>query len=34
MERKRKMQRTGAQGSHKRFREGSSSQGPVFHPSQ
>jgi hypothetical protein len=31
MKRKRKMQHTGAQGS-KRFHEGSSSQGPVFHP--
>jgi hypothetical protein len=34
MERKRKMQRTGAQGSHKRFCDGSSSQGPIFHPGQ
>jgi hypothetical protein len=34
MEHKRKMQRTGAQRSNKRFREGSSSQGPVFHPGQ
>jgi hypothetical protein len=32
MEHKRKMQRTRAQGSNKRFCEGSSSQGPVFHP--
>jgi hypothetical protein len=30
MERKRKMQRTRAQGSHKKFRDGSSSQGPIF----
>jgi hypothetical protein len=30
MERKRKMQRTGSQGSNTRFRVGSSSQGPVF----
>jgi hypothetical protein len=30
MERKRNMQHTGAQGSHKRFRNGSSSQGPIF----
>jgi hypothetical protein len=34
MERKRKMQRTGAQGSHKKFRDGSSSQGPFFHYEQ
>jgi hypothetical protein len=34
MERKRKMQRTGSQGSNTRFRVGSSSQGPVFHPVQ
>jgi hypothetical protein len=34
MERQRKMQRTGAHGSHKRFHDGSSSQGPVFHPGQ
>jgi hypothetical protein len=34
MERKRKMQRTGSQGSHTRFRVGSSSQGPVFHLGQ
>jgi hypothetical protein len=34
MERKRKMQRTGAQGSHKRFCGGFSSQGPIFHPGQ
>jgi hypothetical protein len=33
MEHKRKMQHTGAQGSNKRFREGSSSQGLVFRPS-
>jgi hypothetical protein len=32
--RKRKTQCTGAQGSHKRFRDDSSSQGHVFHPSQ
>jgi hypothetical protein len=32
MERKRKMQRTGAQGSHKKFSDGSSSQGPIFFP--
>jgi hypothetical protein len=30
MDRKRKLQRTRAQGSHKRFHDGSSSQGPVF----
>jgi hypothetical protein len=30
MEQKRKMQRTGSQGSNTRFRAGSSSQGPVF----
>jgi hypothetical protein len=30
MERKRKMQRTRAQGSHKKFYDGSSSQGHVF----
>jgi hypothetical protein len=34
MEHKRKMQRTGAQGSNKRFREGSSSQGHVFYLGQ
>jgi hypothetical protein len=34
MEHQRKMQRTGAHGSHKRFHDGSSSQGPVFHPGQ
>ena len=34
MDCKRKMQHTGAQGSHKRLCDGSSSQGPVFHPSQ
>jgi hypothetical protein len=34
MERKRKIQRTEAQGSHTRFRDGSSSQGPVFHLGQ
>jgi hypothetical protein len=34
MERKRKMQRTGSQGSNTRFRVGSSSQGPVFRPGQ
>jgi hypothetical protein len=34
MERKRKMQRTRAQGSNKRFREDSSSQGPMFHSGQ
>jgi hypothetical protein len=34
MERKRKMQRTGSQGSNTRFCVGSSSQGPVFHPGQ
>jgi hypothetical protein len=34
MEQKRKMQCTGAQVSHKRFRDGSSSQGPIFHPGQ
>jgi hypothetical protein len=33
MERKRKTQHTGAQGS-KRFCEGSSSQGPITHPDQ
>jgi hypothetical protein len=32
MERKRKMQCTGAQGSSKRFCDDSSSEGPVFHP--
>jgi hypothetical protein len=32
MERKRKMQCIGAQGSHKRILDGSSSQGPTFHP--
>jgi hypothetical protein len=30
IERKRKMQRTGAQGSHKKFCDGSSSQAPIF----
>jgi hypothetical protein len=30
MERKRKMQCTEAQGSHKRFHDGSSSEGPIF----
>jgi hypothetical protein len=30
MERKRKMQHMGAQGTHKKFRDGSSSQGPIF----
>jgi hypothetical protein len=34
MERKRKMQRTGSHGSKTRFRIGSSSQGPIFQPSQ
>jgi hypothetical protein len=34
MERKRKMQRTGSQGSNTRFRVGSSSQGHVFRPMQ
>jgi hypothetical protein len=34
MEHKRKMQHTGAQGSHKKFCDGVSSQGHVFHPSQ
>jgi hypothetical protein len=34
MERKRKMQRTGSQGSNTRFRVGSSSQGSNFHPGQ
>jgi hypothetical protein len=34
MERKRKMQRTGSQGSNTRFHVGSSSQGPVFRPVQ
>jgi hypothetical protein len=34
MERKRKMQRTGSQGSSTRFRVGSSSRGPVFRPMQ
>jgi hypothetical protein len=34
MERKRKMQHTGSQGSSTRFRVGSSSQGPVFRPGQ
>jgi hypothetical protein len=32
MECKRKIQCTGAQGSHERFHDGSSLQGPVFHP--
>jgi hypothetical protein len=34
MERKRKMQHTGSQGSNTRFCVSSSSQGPVFHPGQ
>jgi hypothetical protein len=34
IERKRKMQRTEAKGSNKRFHEGSSSQGPIFHSGQ
>jgi hypothetical protein len=34
MERKRKMQHTGCQGSNTRFHVGSSSQGPNFHPGQ
>jgi hypothetical protein len=34
MERKRKMQHIGSQGSNTRFRVGSSSRGPVFHPVQ
>jgi hypothetical protein len=34
MERKRKMQHTGSQGSNSRFRIGSSSQGPNFRPGQ
>jgi hypothetical protein len=34
IERKRKMQRTGSQGSNTRFRVGSSSQGPIFRPGQ
>jgi hypothetical protein len=34
MERKRKIQRTGALGSNKRFHEDSPSQGPIFHSSQ
>jgi hypothetical protein len=34
MERKRKMQSTGAQRSHKKFHDGSFSQGPIFHPGQ
>jgi hypothetical protein len=34
MEQKRKMQRTGSQGSNTRFYVGSSSRGPVFHPVQ
>jgi hypothetical protein len=34
MERKRKMQRTGSQGSNTRFHVGSSSQGPNFRPGQ
>jgi hypothetical protein len=34
MERKRKMQRASAQGSHKKFCDGSSSEGPIFHPGQ
>jgi hypothetical protein len=34
MELKRKMQYTGAQGSNKRFCDGSSSQGPIFHSGQ
>jgi hypothetical protein len=34
VERKRKMQHTGSQGSNTRFCVGSSSQGPIFRPSQ
>jgi hypothetical protein len=34
MERKRKMQHTGSQGSNTRFRVGSSSRGPMFRPVQ
>jgi hypothetical protein len=34
MQHKRKIQCTGTQGSNKRFHDGSSSQGPVFHSSQ
>jgi hypothetical protein len=34
MERKRRIQRTGSQGSNTRFRVGSSSRGPAFHPVQ
>jgi hypothetical protein len=34
IERKRKMQHIGSRGSNTRFRVGSSSQGPVFHPGQ
>jgi hypothetical protein len=34
MERKRKMQRIGTQGSNMRVRVGSSSHGPNFHPGQ
>jgi hypothetical protein len=34
MERKRKMQHTGSQGSNTRFHVGSLSQGPVFRPGQ
>jgi hypothetical protein len=34
MEHKRKMQHTGAEGSHKKFHDGSSSQGPIFRSGQ
>jgi hypothetical protein len=34
MQHKRKIRCTGTQGSNKRFHDGSSSQGPVFHSSQ
>jgi hypothetical protein len=34
MEQKRKMQCTRAHGNHKRFHDGSSSQGPIFRPRQ
>jgi hypothetical protein len=34
MEQKKKMQRTGSQGSNTRFHVGSSSQGPAFRPGQ
>jgi hypothetical protein len=34
MEHKRKMQHARAQGSHKKLCDGSSSQGPIFHPGQ